>query len=48
VFRGAGEFLTLNATADRDRYTPGGKVRLDLSVLNEKGAPTPAVLWWVW
>ncbi|HEY1188653.1 MAG TPA: alpha-2-macroglobulin family protein [Gemmata sp.] len=44
VFRGSGEHLVLDAKADRERYTPSGKVRLDLSALNEKGQPAPAVL----
>ncbi|QEG31859.1 A-macroglobulin complement component [Gemmata obscuriglobus] len=44
VFRGSGEHLVLDAKPDRDRYTPGGKVKLDLSARNEKGQSTPAVL----
>ncbi|MBY0458226.1 MAG: alpha-2-macroglobulin, partial [Gemmataceae bacterium] len=44
IFRTQGEFLTLNATPDKARYTPSDKVRLDLSSLNEKGKPAPAVL----
>ena len=44
VFRASGEHLVLNATPDKTRYSPSGKVRLDLSALTEKGTPTPAVL----
>ncbi|VTR94630.1 a-macroglobulin complement component : Uncharacterized protein OS=Cystobacter violaceus Cb vi76 GN=Q664_21445 PE=4 SV=1: A2M_N: A2M: Thiol-ester_cl: A2M_comp [Gemmata massiliana] len=44
VFRGQGQHLVLTANPDRVRYTPSGKVRLDLSATTETGAPTPAVL----
>ena len=44
VFRKPGEQLVLNANPDKPRYTPAGKVRLDLSAFNEKEQPTPAVL----
>ena len=44
VFRGSGEHLILNATPDKERYSPSDTVRLDLSAVTEKGTPTPAVL----
>ena len=44
VFRGPGERLVLSANPERARYTPSGKVRLDLSATTEKGTPIPAVL----
>jgi len=44
VYRAPGESLILNAKPEKERYTPGGKVRLDLTAGNEKEAPAPAVL----
>jgi hypothetical protein len=44
VYRKPGEQLMLNVNPDKDRYTPGGKVRLELSAFNEKETSTPAVL----
>jgi hypothetical protein len=44
VYRKPGEQLVLDVNADRTRYTPGGKVQLDLSAVNEKGTAAPAVL----
>jgi hypothetical protein len=44
VFRKQAEQLILNANPDKTRYTPAGKVRLELSAFNEKEKPTPAVL----
>ncbi len=44
VYRASGEHLILNVNPDKSRYTPGGKVRLELSAFNEKEKPTPAVL----
>ena len=44
VYRKPGEQLILNANPDKARYTPAGKVRLELSAVNEKEQPTPAVL----
>jgi hypothetical protein len=44
VYRAPGESLILNAQPEKERYTPAGKVRLELSAHNEKEAPTPAVL----
>lgn len=44
VYRVPAEQLRLNVNPDQARYTPGGKVRLELSAVNEKNAPTPAVL----
>ncbi|MCI0699826.1 MAG: alpha-2-macroglobulin, partial [Planctomycetia bacterium] len=44
VFRASGEHLILNVNPDKLRYAPSGKVRIDLSALNEKKQPVPAVL----
>jgi hypothetical protein len=44
VFRNAEQRLILNASPDKARYTPAGKVRLELSAFNEKEQPVPAVL----
>src|SRR5262249_34393133 len=44
VFRELGERLILDANPDKLRYSPSGRVRLDLSAKNEKGEPTSAVL----
>jgi hypothetical protein len=44
VYRAPGEQLVLNVNPDKVQYTPGGKVRLELSAYNEKRTPTPAVL----
>jgi hypothetical protein len=44
VYRKPGEQLILNVNPDKARYSPGGKVRLELSAYNEKEQPTPAVL----
>ncbi|MBO0699567.1 MAG: alpha-2-macroglobulin, partial [Zavarzinella sp.] len=44
VFRRPGERLDLSVTPDKDRYTPAGKVALDLAAANEKGRPVPAIL----
>ena len=44
MYCGSGEHLRLDATPDKARYTPAGKVRLDLSATTEAGKPTPAVL----
>jgi hypothetical protein len=44
VYRKPAEGLALSVTADRPRYTPGGKVRLDLAAATEAGKPVPAVL----
>jgi hypothetical protein len=44
VFRKQDQQLLLNVNPDKTRYTPGGKVRLELFAFNEKEQPTPAVL----
>ncbi|VTU02728.1 a-macroglobulin complement component : TonB-dependent receptor OS=Hyalangium minutum GN=DB31_3602 PE=4 SV=1: A2M_N: A2M: Thiol-ester_cl: A2M_comp [Gemmataceae bacterium] len=44
VYRKPAEELILNVNPDKARYTPGGKVRLDLLAHDEKGQPKPAVL----
>ncbi|MBA4187852.1 MAG: alpha-2-macroglobulin [Planctomycetaceae bacterium] len=44
VYRKPGEQLMLNINPDKARYSPGGKVRLELSAFNEKETPTPAIL----
>src|SRR5439155_5409658 len=44
VYRKPGEQLMLNVNPDKARYTPGGKVRLELSAFDERERPTPAVL----
>lgn len=44
VFRKLDQQLILNANPDKARYTPAGKVKLELSAFNEKEQPTPAVL----
>jgi hypothetical protein len=44
VFRRPDQQLMLNVNPDRSRYSPAGKVRLELSAVNEKERPTPAVL----
>ncbi len=44
VFRKPAEQLILNANPDKSRYTPAGRVRLELSAFNEKETPVPAVL----
>lgn len=44
VYRKPGEELVLNVNPDKARYTPGGKVRLDLLAHDEKGQLKPAVL----
>lgn len=44
VYRNSSEQLILTANPDRVRYSPSGKVRLDLGAMNEKESPVPAVL----
>jgi hypothetical protein len=44
VFRKQDQQLILNVNPDKSRYTPAGKVRLDLTAFTEKEQPTPAVL----
>lgn len=44
VYRKPGEQLILNVKPDKARYTPGGKVALELSASNEMQKPTPAIL----
>ncbi|HEX3147192.1 MAG TPA: alpha-2-macroglobulin family protein [Gemmataceae bacterium] len=44
VYRRPGEQLLLNVTPDKLRYGPGGKVSLDITAVNEKEKPTPAIL----
>lgn len=44
VYRKPGEQLILSANPDKARYSPAGKVALELSALNEKERPTPAIL----
>src|SRR5262245_26859919 len=44
IFRRPTEQLMLNVNPDKLTYTPGGKVKLELSAYNEKEKPTPAVL----
>jgi hypothetical protein len=44
VFRKPDRQLILNASPDKNRYTPAGRVRLDLSAFDEQERPTPAVL----
>jgi A-macroglobulin TED domain/Alpha-2-macroglobulin family len=44
VYRKPGEQLILSANPDKGRYGPAGKVNLELSALNEKNQPVPAVL----
>lgn len=44
VFRKPDQTLILNAQPDKARYTPAGKVRLELSAFNEAEKPVPAVL----
>ena len=44
TYRVPGEQLSLGVKPDRARYSPGDKVRLDLSATNERDQPVPAVL----
>src|SRR5262249_56750335 len=44
VYRKPAEQLALKVNSDKARYTPAGKVRLDLSANTETGKPTPPVL----
>ncbi len=44
VYRKPGEQLILSANPDKARYSPAGKVALELSALNEEQNPTPAIL----
>lgn len=44
VYRKPGEQLTVSVTPDKTRYTPAGKVRLEVAAVNEQQKPTPAVL----
>jgi hypothetical protein len=44
VYRIPGEQLVLSANPDKASYAPGGKVRLELSAVDERSQPTPAVL----
>jgi anti-sigma-K factor RskA len=44
VYRKPAEQLLLNANPDRNRYSPAAKVALDISAVNEKERPTPAIL----
>ncbi|MBN9118816.1 MAG: alpha-2-macroglobulin [Planctomycetes bacterium] len=44
IFRKPDQQLILNANPDKARYTPAGRVRLELSAFNEKEQPAPAVL----
>ena len=39
VYRKPGEQLMLTVNPDKSRYAPGGKVRLELSAVNEKTRP---------
>jgi len=44
VYRVPGEQLVLKVNPDKLSYTPGGKVRLDISAVDEQDHPAPAVL----
>jgi len=44
VYRKPGEQLMLNINPDKARYSPSGKVKLELSAYTEKEVPTPAIL----
>ena len=44
VFRKPDQALILNVQPDKTRYSPAGKVRLELTAFNEGEKPTPAVL----
>jgi hypothetical protein len=44
VYRKPARSLALTVTPNQPRYTPTGKVRLDLSAATEGGQPVPAVL----
>ncbi|MCI0701921.1 MAG: alpha-2-macroglobulin, partial [Planctomycetia bacterium] len=44
VFRKPTEQLMLNINPDKGSYTPGGKVKLELSAYNEKEKAVPAIL----
>ncbi|MCE9562562.1 MAG: alpha-2-macroglobulin [Planctomycetes bacterium] len=44
VYRKPGEQLMLNINPDKARYSPSGKVRLELSAFNEKEVPAAAIL----
>src|SRR5262249_4921855 len=44
VFRKQDQQLLLNVNPDRSRYTPAGKVRLELSARDEKEKSVPPVL----
>ncbi|WP_439627825.1 alpha-2-macroglobulin family protein [Gemmata sp.] len=44
VYRKPGEELMLNVNPDKARYSPGGRVRLDLLAHDEKGQPKAAIL----
>src|SRR6185369_12623955 len=44
TFRKQDQQLILNVNPDKARYTPAGKVRLELTAYSEKEKPTPAVL----
>src|SRR5581483_2598730 len=44
VYRKPAEQLVVAVNPDKARYTPGGKVKLELSAVNEKQQAAPAVL----
>jgi alpha-2-macroglobulin-like protein len=44
VFRKPGEQLILTANPDKNRYSPAGKVALEIGALTEKEQPTPAIV----
>jgi hypothetical protein len=44
VYRRPGEQLLLSVSPDKARYSPGGKVSLEIAAVNEKEQPTPAIL----
>jgi hypothetical protein len=44
VYRVPGEQLVLGVNPDKVQYTPGGKVRLDISAVSERKEPVPAIL----
>lgn len=44
VYRRPTEQLVLNALPDRNRYTPGARVGLEITAADEKGRPTPAIV----
>ena len=44
VYRKPGEQLLLTVNPDKNRYSPGGKVSIDIAAMNEKERSTPAIL----